>query len=165
MSSKPKKLVLTSQSSRHLIYLSGNIINRKRYIEGGVVNDILVTAAHHIITKCHGVEASSGVGKEVESVHLVVNPPLELLVTRGRSGVVGIMVEVAEGVKQGVLLDLGLVEILLLEHLLVEPSLGLVLVGGVITLALAPTKVVVVIAGLRLELHLGASGDEVVSIP
>jgi hypothetical protein len=47
------------------------------------------------------------------------------------------MVEFAEGGKEGTLLDLGLLKVLLLECLLIESSLGLVLVGGVLTLALA----------------------------
>jgi hypothetical protein len=54
------------------------------------------------------------------------------------------MVRVTEGGEEGTLLDLGLLEVLLLECLLVESSLGLVLAGGVLPLALAPTRVVVV---------------------
>jgi hypothetical protein len=134
---KPKHLILTSQSSCQLIYLRGDIISRKRYLGGGFITIILDIAAHHVLTKCHGAEASCSVGEEQEFVELVFNPLLELLVTRGRS-VVEVVVEVAEGVKEGTLLDLGLVELLLLERLLVKPSLGLVLSGCVLTLSLDP---------------------------
>jgi hypothetical protein len=52
------------------------------------------------------------------------------------------MVEVAERGEEGTLLDLRLLQVLLLECLLVESSLGLVLVGGVLPLSLTPTRVV-----------------------
>jgi hypothetical protein len=55
MSSKPKKLVLTSPSSRQFIYLSSEIIGGKRYLGGGVIADVLVAAAHFVLTKCPGV--------------------------------------------------------------------------------------------------------------
>jgi hypothetical protein len=75
--------------------------------------------------KCHGVEASYGVSEEAKSVDLVLNLLVKLPVAQGRRGVVGIMVEVDEGVKEGLLLDLGLVEVLLLERLLVKLPLDL----------------------------------------
>jgi hypothetical protein len=62
------------------------------------------------------------------------------------------MVEVAEGDEEGTLLDLGLLEVLLFECLLVQSSLGLVLAEGVLPLALAPTRVVFARASLRLAL-------------
>jgi hypothetical protein len=71
--------------------------------------------------------------------------------------------EVAEGGEEGTLNDLGLLEVLLLECLLVESSIRLVLAGGVPLLALAPTRVVVAWASLRLAL-LGATNDKVVGI-
>jgi hypothetical protein len=71
------------------------------------------------------------------------------------------MVEVAEGGEEGTLLDLCLLKVLLLECLLVESSLGLVLAGG--ALALALTRVMVARARLRFAL-LGAAGNEVVGI-
>jgi hypothetical protein len=74
------------------------------------------------------------------------------------------MVEVAERGKEGMLLDFGLMEILLLETILVKPPLELVLTGGVLMLALAPTGVVVVLAGLHLAFHLAAVGDEVIRV-
>jgi hypothetical protein len=74
------------------------------------------------------------------------------------------MVEVAEGGDEGTLLDLSLLEVFLLEHLLVESSLGLVLSRGVLPLALASTKVVVAWASLQLSL-LGAIGDKVSGSP
>jgi hypothetical protein len=52
------------------------------------------------------------------------------------------VVEVAEGGEEDTLLDLGLLELLLLEHLLVESSIVLVLAEGVLSLSLAPTRVV-----------------------
>jgi hypothetical protein len=58
------------------------------------------------------------------------------------------VVEVAEGGEEGMLLEIFLLEILLLERLLVESSLRLVLAGGVLPLALAPTRVVVASRGL-----------------
>jgi hypothetical protein len=99
----------------------------------------------------------------VESIELVLNPPLELLITRGRS-VIGVIVEVAEGGKESTLLDIGLLEGLLFERLLVKPSPELVLVGGIVALVLVSTRVVVALVGLRLALHLGAIGDEVVGV-
>jgi hypothetical protein len=39
-----------------------------------------------------------------------------------------------------------------------------VLIGGVLTLALAPTGVVVVLFGLHLALHLVAGGNEVIRV-
>ena len=53
------------------------------------------------------------------------------------------MVKVTQGGEEGTLLDLHLLEVLLLERLHVESSLGLVLARGVLPLALAPTRVVV----------------------
>jgi hypothetical protein len=73
------------------------------------------------------------------------------------------MVEVAKGGKEGTLLDLCLLEVLLLERLLVESSLGIVLVKGVLLLALAPTRLVVARASLLLALF-RTTGDKVVRI-
>jgi hypothetical protein len=73
------------------------------------------------------------------------------------------VVEVAKGGEEGTLLDLCLLEALLLERLLVESSLGLILVRGVLPLALAPTRVVVTWDSLLLDL-LEATGDEVVGV-
>lgn len=57
-------------------------------------------------------------------------------------------------------------EVLFFEHLLVEPSLRLVLVKdvGVLALSLAPTKEIVTLHVLWLALHLGAIGDGVVGV-
>jgi hypothetical protein len=65
------------------------------------------------------------------------------------------------GGKESTLVDLYLLKVLLLERILVESSLRLVLAGGVLSLALAPTRVVVMRASLRLTL-LRATGDKVV---
>jgi hypothetical protein len=73
------------------------------------------------------------------------------------------MVEVTKGGEEATLLDLCLLEVLLLNHLIVESSLGLVLAGGVLPLALAPTRVVVAWANLLLAL-LSATSDEVVVV-
>jgi hypothetical protein len=73
------------------------------------------------------------------------------------------VVEVAEGGEEGTFIDLRPLKVLLLERLLVESSLRLVLVGGVLPLSLAPTKVVVVRARLLLAI-LGAAGDQVVRV-
>jgi Cu/Ag efflux pump CusA len=62
------------------------------------------------------------------------------------------------------LLDLGLLELLILERILIESSLGLALVGGVLLLSLVSTNVVVARASLMLAL-LGATDDEVVGVP
>ena len=75
--------------------------------------------------------------------------------------VVSVIVEVAEGGKEGALLGLGLLEIPLLERLLIKSSLELVLVGGVLALVLALADVILVGGVLVL---LGAVGDEVVGI-
>jgi hypothetical protein len=73
------------------------------------------------------------------------------------------MVEVVEGGKEGTLLDLDLLEVLLLERLLVESSHGLLLARGVLSLALAPTRVVVMWASLLLAL-LWATSNKVVRV-
>jgi hypothetical protein len=93
-----------------------------------------------VLTKCHGAEASSGVDEEAESIELILNPHLDLLVVRERRSVIKVVVEVTEGGKEGALLDLDLVEVLLLERLLVKLPLRLVLAGGILALALAPTE-------------------------
>jgi hypothetical protein len=59
--------------------------------------------------------------------------------------------------------DLGLLEVLLLERLLVESSLGIVLARGVLPLALALIRVVVARDSLLLAL-LRATGDDVVGV-
>jgi hypothetical protein len=61
------------------------------------------------------------------------------------------------------LLDLCLLEALVLERLLVESSLRLVLIEGVLSLAIALTRVVVTRASL-LPALLGAASDEVVGV-
>jgi hypothetical protein len=73
------------------------------------------------------------------------------------------VVEVAQGGKEGTLLDLCLLEVLLIECLLVEPPPRLVLARGVLSLALTPTRMVVAWASLRLAL-LRATDDEVVGV-
>jgi hypothetical protein len=40
----------------------------------------MVIAAHHVLTKCHSVEASRSVGVEAEFVQLVLDLYLDLLV-------------------------------------------------------------------------------------
>ena len=57
------------------------------------------------------------------------------------------------------LLILGLVEVLLFQHLSFKPPFGLVLVKGVILLALASTRVVVAQASLLLA-HLGGNQQQ-----
>ena len=101
------------------------------------------------------------VSDEAQVVVLVLNVPLDLLITQGRSGLIRVVIEVAEGGEEGVLVDLRLLAVLPLEHLHVKASLRLVLCEGV--LALAPTRVIVVQASLQLAL-LGADGDEVVEV-
>jgi hypothetical protein len=73
------------------------------------------------------------------------------------------VVEVAEGGKEGTLLNLGYLKVLLLECLLVESSHGLMLTEGVLPLALRPTRHVVMWASLLLSL-LGATCDVVVGL-
>jgi hypothetical protein len=71
------------------------------------------------------------VDEETKSSQLVLALPLRLIVARRRRrvAIVGVIIKVAKG--------LGLLEVLLLERLLVEFSLQLVLVGGILTLVLA----------------------------
>ena len=104
-----------------------------------------------------------GTGNEAEPGQLVLMLPLELIVARGGRGavVVGVIIEVTEGGKEGALLGLGLLEVHLLERLLVESSLQLVLAGGVLALVLALAGVM--LAGEVLVL-LGVVGDEVVGV-
>jgi hypothetical protein len=102
----------------------------------------------------HGVKTSYGVDDEAQPVELVLNVSLELLVARRGGRLVGVVVEVAQGGEEGMLFDLGLLEVL--------PP-GLVLARGVLPLALAPTRVVVAWASLGLVL-LGATGIEVLGV-
>jgi hypothetical protein len=101
------------------------------------------------------------VSEETESDQLVLTLLLRLIVARRRRKVaaIGVVVEVTEGGEEGELLGLGLLEVLLHERLLIEFSLGLVLVGGVRMLVLALASVVLVGGVLVL---LGAMSDEVV---
>jgi hypothetical protein len=69
-----------------------------------------------------------------------------------------------EGGKEGVLLDLGLMKVCLLESLLVKRPLGLVFTGGVFLLALASTRVMVTLVGLCPTLRLGAASDVVIRV-
>jgi hypothetical protein len=108
MSSKPKKLILTSQSNCQLLYLSDEIIGGIWHLTRRAIADVLVVAAHCIITKGYGAKATYGVHEEAEFVQLVLNSSVGLLVTRGRCCIVGVVVEVAEGGEEGMLLDLGL---------------------------------------------------------
>jgi hypothetical protein len=73
------------------------------------------------------------------------------------------VVEVTQGGEEGALLDLCLLEILLLERLLVKPPTRLVLASGVLSLALAPTRVVVARFSLLLAL-VGATSNEVIRV-
>ena len=75
--------------------------------------------------------------------------------------IVGVVVEVTEGGKEGTLLGLVLLEVYLLERLLVESSLRLVLAGGVLVLVHALAGVILVEGVLVL---LGAVGNEVVGV-
>jgi hypothetical protein len=65
----------------------------------------MVIAAHHVLAKCHSVEASRGVGVEAEFVQLVLHLYLDLLVARGRI-CVRVVIKVAKGGKERTLLDL-----------------------------------------------------------
>ena len=104
-----------------------------------------------------------GTGDQVEPGQLVLALPLRLIVARAgrRAIVVGVVVEVAEGGEEGVLLGLGLLEVYLLERLLVESSLRLMLAGGVLALVLALAGVILVGGVLVL---LEAMGDKVVGV-
>ena len=77
-----------------------------------------------------------GYGEEAQPVQLLLDLPFGLVVTqRGRSMLVaGANVKVAEQSKEGALLGLGLLEVLALDLLLIEPSLGLMLSRGVLAL-------------------------------
>ena len=105
----------------------------------------------------------SGTGDEAEPGQLVLTLSLGLIVARGgrRAVIIGVIVEVAEGGKEGMLLGLGLLEVHHLERLLIESSLRLVLVRGVLALVLALARVKLVRGVLVL---LGVVGDEVVGV-
>jgi hypothetical protein len=66
-----------------------------------------------------------GLGNEAKPSQLVLTPLLGLIIARGRRRpvIVGVIVEVVEGGEDGMLLGLGLLEVLLLQRLLVESSL------------------------------------------
>jgi hypothetical protein len=60
-----------------------------------------------------------------------------------------------------VFLDFGLVEVLLLEHLLSNLYL---IIGRVLTLSLALTNVVVALVDVQLALHIGLVGNKLVGV-
>ena len=74
---------------------------------------------------------------------------------------VGFIVEVTKGCEEGTHLELGLMDVLLLECHLSKPFLGLMLPGGVFALALEPIRVVDGLIGLLVTLHIRVVGDEV----
>jgi hypothetical protein len=85
-----------------------------------------------------------GLGDETKPDQLDLTPLLGLIIALGRRMVVvSVVVEVTEGGEEGALLGLGLLEVLLLEHLLVKSSLRLVL-GGVLALVLVLVEVMLV---------------------
>jgi hypothetical protein len=55
----------------------------------------LIVVAHRILTKCNGIEPSHGIGEEAKSILVVVEPYLEVVVTRGRRSIIKVIVEVA----------------------------------------------------------------------
>lgn len=71
-----------------------------------VVIEILAVAAHRIICKGHGTKASSGVDDEAESIALVLNTPLELLVAQRRDRLVRVVVKGSQGGEEGTFHDL-----------------------------------------------------------
>jgi hypothetical protein len=75
--------------------------------------------------------------------------------------VVGFIVEVTKGCEEGTHLELGLMDVLLLECHLGKPFLGLMLPGGVFALALEPIRVVDGLISLLVTLHIRVVGDEV----
>jgi hypothetical protein len=105
----------------------------------------------------------SGIGDQAEPGQFVLVLPLRLIVAREerRAVIVGVVVEVVDGDKEGALLGLDLLDVYLLECLLVESSLLLVLAGGVLVLVLVLAGVVLAKGVLVL---LGAVGDEVVGV-
>jgi len=103
-----------------------------------------------------------GLGDKTKPGQLVLTSLLGLISARGRrTVVVGVVVEVAKGGEEGALLGLSILEVLLLERLLIESSLRLVLVRGVLALVLALARVKLVRGVLVL---LGAMGDKVVVV-
>jgi hypothetical protein len=98
---------------------------------------------------------------EAESTQLVLDLALELVVARGgRVAIGGVLLKIIKGVEEGMLMSLGLLEVLL-ECLLIESSFGFVLAGGVLTFVL--TLGSIMLAGGVLVL-LGAVGDKVVGV-
>jgi hypothetical protein len=98
---------------------------------------------------------------EAESTQLVLDLALELVVARGgRVAIGGVLLKIIKGVEEGMLMSLGLLEVLL-ECLLVESSFGFVLARGVLTFVL--TLGSIMLAGGVLVL-LGAVGDKVVGV-
>lgn len=61
---------------------------------------------------------------------------------------IGVIAKVTKGGEEGMLFMLGLLKILLLDHLLVEPPLGLVLARDVLALSHALVKVIVMFVSL-----------------
>jgi hypothetical protein len=67
-----------------------------RNLRSEVITDVLVVAAHYILSKGHGAKASCGVSEEAWSIELVLNLPLELLIAQRRGRLIEVMVEVAQ---------------------------------------------------------------------
>jgi hypothetical protein len=117
---------LAHQGVIHDIKLSNKIVDVRGYLRSVVIDGNLVLASLHLGIDSHGAETSMGrVNEEAESGQLVLALTLGLIVARWRRrvAVIGVIVEVAEGNKEGRLLGLGLLEVLLLERLLIKSSL------------------------------------------
>jgi hypothetical protein len=100
-----------------------------------------------------------GTGDEAELGQLVLTLSLGLVIARG--GRRPVIVKVTERGKEGMLLGLDLLKVLLLEGVLIESSLWLVLAGGVLALVLALARVILV-GGVLVLLRI--VGDEVVRV-
>ena len=159
-----KQLILAKQGVIHGFKLSNKIIDGWGYLTSVVVDRSLILASLLFGIDRHGAKPSMcGTGDEAELGQLVLVLPFGLIIARGgRSAVIiRVIIEVTEGGEEGALLGLGLLEVHLLEHLLVESSLQFVLTRGVLALVLVLAGVVLVGEVLVL---LGVVGDKVVGI-
>jgi len=155
---------MANQYVVHDIKLNNKIDDGRGYLKSVVVNGNLVLAGLHLGIDSHGAKPSvCGAGDEAEVGQLVLVLPFGLIIARGgRSAIiVGVVVEVSEGGKEGALLVLGLLEVHLIKRLLIESSLQLVLIRGVLTLVLVLARVMLVGEVLVL---LGAVGNEVIGV-
>jgi hypothetical protein len=95
MGSRLENIFVTSDHVAQTTRIHESYVLQASVLRCRVVANVLTVVAHSIITKGHaGAKAACGVDEEAESVHLVLDSPVSLLLARGRRCIVGVVVEI-----------------------------------------------------------------------